>query len=107
LAIYARLLPALPTSVARIRHELDDALRRVGMPEHKRQDIAVVVSEAATNATLHAYPPGRPGPIYTRATLLRERLMLTVSDAGHGMCARRDSPGLGVGLTVMRRLSHT
>jgi serine/threonine-protein kinase RsbW len=106
LVIYARLLPAVPTSVSCIRHELDDALCRVGMLEPKRQDIAVVVSEAATNATLHAYRPERPGPIYARASLLRERLMLTVSDAGHGMRTRRDSPGLGVGLALMRRLSQ-
>ena len=66
----------------------------------------LVVSAAATNTALHAYQPGRPGPIYTRASLLRERLMLTVSDAGHGMRARRDSPGLGVGLALMRRLSE-
>ena len=102
--IYARLLPAVPATISCLRRELDDALRRLGMTERTRHDIALVVSEAATNATLHAYEPERPGPIYTRASLLRERLMLIVSDAGRGMQTRRESPGLGVGLALMRRL---
>jgi serine/threonine-protein kinase RsbW len=106
LVIYARLLPAVPASIGCVRRELDDALRRIGMPEPKCQDIALVVTEAVTNATLHAYENGPPGPIYTKASLLRDRLMLTVSDAGHGMPSRRDSPGLGLGLAIMRRLSQ-
>lgn len=104
LVIYVRLLPAVPASIACLRHELDDALRGIDMPQPRRQDIALVVTEAATNATLHAYDDARPGPIYTSAALTRVRLILTVCDAGHGLRPRPDSPGLGLGLTLMRRL---
>jgi anti-sigma regulatory factor (Ser/Thr protein kinase) len=106
LVIYARLLPAIPASIPDLRHELDDALHRLTMAASARHDIALVLTEAATNAILHAYQGRRRGPIYAKASLTPERLTLTVSDAGHGMRSHPDSPGLGVGLALIRRLAR-
>jgi hypothetical protein len=58
------------------------------------QDIAIVVTEAATNVVAHAYTDTGPGPLHVSATPARRTLVLTVADAGHGMRPRPDSPGL-------------
>jgi anti-sigma regulatory factor (Ser/Thr protein kinase) len=105
LLIYERVLPALAGSVARIRHELIDALARHHLAADRRADIALVVSEAATNAVLHAYCDTAPGPLYAAATLGGDSLIIWVDDFGCGMLPRRDSPGLGLGVALMTRLS--
>jgi anti-sigma regulatory factor (Ser/Thr protein kinase) len=91
-------------SVPRIRHELEHALRHLRLAPPQRQDIAIVVTEAATNVVAHAYTDTGPGPPHVSATLARRTLVFTVADAGHGMRPRRDSPGLGSGLVLMSRL---
>lgn len=105
LVIYARILPAVPASVPRARHELNDALRRFGMAERRRHDVGLVVSEAVTNATLHAYDGRPPGPVYVEASLAGGRLTLTICDAGRGMRPRRRAGGDDLGVTLMRHLS--
>lgn len=39
-----------------------------------------------------------------RATVADQRLRVTVSDDGHGLKPRRDSPGLGLGLPIISHL---
>jgi serine/threonine-protein kinase RsbW len=70
----------------------------------RRADIALVVSEATTNAVLHAYGDTTPGPLYVAATLGGESLTVWICDIGSGMRPRRDSPGLGLGLGVITQL---
>lgn len=103
--IYARTLPAVPASIPRTRHELDDALRRCGMAARRRHDVGLVVSEAVTNATLHAYDDRRPGPIYVEASLAGGRVTLTICDAGRGLRPRCRGGGDNLGVTLMRHLS--
>ena len=104
LLIYERVLPALAGSVTRIRSELLQTLARHDLPADRRADIALVVSEATTNAVLHAYGDATPGPLYVAATLGGESLTVWICDSGSGMRPRRDSPGLGLGLGVISRL---
>ena len=104
LLIYERLLPALPQSVGRIRNELTEALTWHQLAGDRHADIALVVSEAATNAVLHAYLDTTPGPLYAAATLASDSLTVWISDFGRGMLPRRDSPGLGLGTILMSRL---
>lgn len=104
LLIYERLLPALPASVARIRHELIESLTSHHLAGDRHADIAVVASEAATNAVLHAYLDTSPGPLYAAATLGGDSLTVWISDFGRGRLRRTDSPGLGQGTALMRRL---
>jgi len=99
-------LPAEPVSCARARHEVRAALQGAAV------DIAaveLVVSEAVSNAVLHAY---REPECATEEAFLSLRLTeddegvwIVVSDDGVGMSARNDSPGLGVGLSLMAKLS--
>jgi anti-sigma regulatory factor (Ser/Thr protein kinase) len=99
-------LPAEPVSCARARHEIRAALRGAAI------DVAAVelaVSEAVSNAVLHAYrerdrATAEPR-LYLRLTEDDEGVWIMVSDDGVGMSARDDSPGLGVGLSLMAKLS--
>jgi anti-sigma regulatory factor (Ser/Thr protein kinase) len=100
--IYDRTRRALPPAVPVARRELDAALATVRVTADRRAAIALLVSEATTNAVLHAYREVRPGPVRVRAVAGGGDLLLTVSDMGKGPERRTDSPGLGVGLDVMR-----
>lgn len=95
--------PADPSQVASIRRAVSDVASRcdVGMDTQNR--IALAVSEAATNAVLHAYRvSGTPGEIRVTATPVRGSFLdVVIADRGVGMSERLDSPGMGVGLAVM------
>jgi anti-sigma regulatory factor (Ser/Thr protein kinase) len=103
--IYERILPALPPCVGRIRRELDDALVASGVPADRRADVALVVTEAATNVVLHAYLDAAPGPLYVTGNVARRTLRVTVADCGRGLLERDDSPGAGFGTALMQALS--
>jgi serine/threonine-protein kinase RsbW/stage II sporulation protein AB (anti-sigma F factor) len=105
LLIYERVLPALASSVPRIRRELVETLALHHLAPDRRADIALVVTEAAANAVLHAYRDTDPGPLYAAATLAADALTVWISDFGCGMLPDRDNAGLGVGLVLMARLS--
>lgn len=105
LLLYEHILPALPTSVSRIRHELLVTLARSALAPERRDDIVLVLTEAAANAVVHAYPPGQPGPLYAAAALVQNRLTISVVDAGHGLRRRATPSGAGFGLPLMRALA--
>ena len=69
LLLYEAILPAVPLCVGRIRRGLDEALAGIDVSAQRRRDIALVVTEAATNTVLHAYGDMRPGPIYVAAAV--------------------------------------
>jgi serine/threonine-protein kinase RsbW len=89
-----------------VRHELGAALGRAGIEQSRRYDIALVMTEAAGNAVLHAYPRvGAPGLLFVDAGMAGRNLLLRVCDCGRGMTPRSDSPGMGIGLALMSRLT--
>jgi len=102
--VYERVLPALAPTVGRVREELDAAIAVLAVDGERRQAIALAVSEAATNAVLHAYVGGASGPVAVEAVLIARDVVVTVADAGSGMRPRTDSPGLGVGLSVLSQV---
>jgi anti-sigma regulatory factor (Ser/Thr protein kinase) len=63
--------------------------------------VAAAVSEAVSNAVMHAYVDRPPGPMTLTADALAGSVRFTVTDEGRGLTPRRDSPGLGVGLSVI------
>jgi anti-sigma regulatory factor (Ser/Thr protein kinase) len=99
-------LPAEPASCARARHEIRTALYGAAV------DVAAIelaVSEAVSNVVLHAYRAQDAAPrdprLHLRLTEDEEGVWILVSDDGVGMSARDDSPGLGIGLSLMAKLS--
>jgi anti-sigma regulatory factor (Ser/Thr protein kinase) len=103
--VYHRCLTALPGNVARLRRELDMRLAGAGMPADRRAEVALVLSEAVTNAVLHAYHGADAGPVEVVATFHGEELELTVADRGRGMSPPGPSRGAGLGMSLMTRLA--
>ena len=71
--------------------------------------VELAVSEAVSNAVLHAYRESGGATaqprLGVRLTEDAEGIWIVVSDDGVGMSPRDDSPGLGIGLSLMARLS--
>lgn len=99
------MLPALPASVTRMRHELTTALAQHQLAADRRADIELVFTEAANNAVVHAYRRREPGPLYAAASLVGDAVILWVSDAGSGKHRRVGGRGAGLGLPLMRQLA--
>jgi anti-sigma regulatory factor (Ser/Thr protein kinase) len=93
-------LPVTPESVGRARHALAGLV-----PLAQESDVALAVSEAVSNAVLHAFIDRPPGTITVRARREPERLVVTVSDDGGGMKPNLNSKGLGVGMGLIREVS--
>ena len=88
--------------VAAIRRAVADVATGGGADSETLVRIGLAVSEAATNAVLHAYRgPGTSGHIHVSASLDCGVLHVCVRDDGVGMSPRTDSPGLGLGLCLM------
>jgi anti-sigma regulatory factor (Ser/Thr protein kinase) len=101
-------VPAVPASVGELRHALSMELEALPVPATLVEDIGLAVSEAATNAVLHAYlEDAAPGPLLLSARLMDDRVYVVVRDHGRGMTPRPDSPGLGLGLPLMTRLAES
>jgi serine/threonine-protein kinase RsbW len=99
--------PATADAVPVLRHAVVDLAERAGADREAREAIAIATTEACTNVVLHAYiDADRPGPLEVDARVEGDCLEVVVRDEGRGMRPRRDSPGLGVGLQLIARLSR-
>lgn len=79
-----------------------------GMSGDRLEDVRACVSEAVTNAVVHAYHDGREaGTIETRAALADGGLLVIVADDGMGFHPRSDSPGIGLGMPTIAALTAT
>lgn len=80
--------------------------RANGVPEQRLHDVALAVSEAVANAVMHAFRGiGDRGTLMVEAAVRDEWLDVHVTDDGSGMAPRDDSPGLGLGLPLIRHLA--
>ena len=71
-------------------------------------EVRACVSEAVTNAVVHAYRDDRPtGTIDVLAELSDRRLVIRVIDDGSGYALRTDSPGAGLGMATIAAYSTT
>lgn len=68
-------------------------------------DVALAVTEAATNAVLHAYRGGAEGDMRVVACANPDDLTVVVRDYGCGMQPNPNSTGAGLGLSVIGALA--
>ena len=69
-------------------------------PTTQRDAVRLGVSEALTNAVLHAYRGGS-GSVYVSADVACAELWVLIADDGCGLRAVADSPGLGMGMALI------
>jgi anti-sigma regulatory factor (Ser/Thr protein kinase) len=96
---------AVPESVPVARKALTDFARDAGVDGERLQAVRLAASEAITNAILHAYDQGVAGEVCISATYIDRELWVLITDTGHGMRARDNSPGLGLGLALIAQLA--
>lgn len=100
-----RRRPASPLGAARLRRELSEWVRDMGVPSHTADDIVQSTYEAMANTVLHAYPPDTLGTLELLAEEAPGTITVTVTDRGTW---REPEPGRagGRGLTLIRALCH-
>jgi serine/threonine-protein kinase RsbW len=98
-------LPARAENVAVVRHAIGGLAEAVAIDDQTLADVKLAVTEACTNAVVHAYPDGE-GPLQVAAYVRDNRLMLVIRDEGRGIVPRTDSPGLGLGLPLIATLAE-
>jgi anti-sigma regulatory factor (Ser/Thr protein kinase) len=99
----ALTFPATRASIPAARHAVTDfAERFVSDP----LSVATAVSEAVTNAVLHAYRDDMPvGDVEVHAYRDGSHFVVRVSDEGVGMKPNLNSTGLGLGSTLIAAMA--
>ena len=100
-------LPARAENVAVVRHAFGGLGDVMNVADQTLSDIKLAVTEACTNVVVHAYPGRDDGPLGVTATVDEGSLTVVVRDHGRGIVPRPDSPGLGMGLPIIARLTRT
>ena len=100
----SRTYPALAESIPQARAMIAAFSAEAGATQQQQEEVRLVVSEAVTNAVLHAYPD-TPGEVHVTAAVVSDELWILIADDGRGLCVRGDSPGLGLGLVWMAEFS--
>jgi len=105
-AVFDAVYRAEPANVAHVRHEVADVASMCGADDATLSKIKLAVSEAASNVVLHAYRDSLAvGDIHVLVERSEDCLKVFVGDDGIGMSPRIDSPGVGLGLSLMANLA--
>jgi serine/threonine-protein kinase RsbW len=102
-------IPALADEVGSVRHAAVEFARAEGVPDPPLEDLRLAISEAVTNAVVHAFrTQDLPGTVTITVDVTPDQLVeAVVRDDGMGMSSRRDSPGLGLGLGLIASVADT
>lgn len=92
--------PGTPVGVRMLRREISAIAAGCGMDADRVADVRLAVTEAATNAVVHAYEK-QPGGLTVRADVREGELEIVIADTGQGVAAGRDSHGFGLGLPLI------
>jgi serine/threonine-protein kinase RsbW/stage II sporulation protein AB (anti-sigma F factor) len=96
-------IPALVEEVGGVRHAAVEFARGEGVRDPPLEDLRLAISEAVTNAVIHAFRmQDQPGTVtVTVRVTLNKFVEAVVRDDGAGMSSRSDSPGIGLGLWLI------
>ena len=97
--------PAVPEAVRIARNALAEVAAAAGAGGERLDEIRLAVSEALTNAVVHAYRDVEAGGFHVTAAVASGELWVLISDDGRGLHAWNDSRGLGIGLSLISGLS--
>ena len=102
-----RRVPAEASEVAGLRRAVLRFAEACGVTEAGCADVVLAVGEACANVVTHAYvDAAAPGSLTVEASYPDGELVVAVRDEGRGMVPRVDSPGLGLGLSIIGQLSQ-
>jgi anti-sigma regulatory factor (Ser/Thr protein kinase) len=94
-----------PAEVPRVRHEVSRFVSGLaGLPSARLPDLDLAVSEAVTNALVH----GNRGCVREPITVdvrVNGSVQVVVRDRGVGMSPHPESPGAGLGLSILGKLA--
>jgi len=91
-------------SVPLARGALVAVARSAGADTDQLEAVRLAVSEALTNAVIHAYPEAA-GRIHVVAWAGRGEFIVEIADDGLGFQAHTDTPGLGMGLGLISQVT--
>jgi len=100
-------LPADAASVGAARALIRGWSEQNGADARQANDMMLAVSEAVTNVVMHAYPDRDGGGFDLDARSEPGELVVEVRDDGVGPNAPSRKAGLGLGLVVIDRVSHS
>jgi anti-sigma regulatory factor (Ser/Thr protein kinase) len=95
--------PAVASSIPRARSALAMFADATGATPEQVDAVRLAVSEALTNAVLHAYDE-RGGAIHVSASRSGPELWVRIADDG-GAGGAKPSPGLGMGLALIAHMT--
>jgi len=97
-------LPAVAESAHLARSEIAHLAAKSGATSGQIESVRVAVSEALTNAIVHAYP-GTKGSVHVTAAVAGGELWVLVADEGRGFQTASKTPGLGWGMPLIAHMS--
>jgi serine/threonine-protein kinase RsbW/stage II sporulation protein AB (anti-sigma F factor) len=92
--------PAVADAVPAARQRVAEYAAKAGLTRERLDAVRLAVSEAVTNAVIHAYR-GHSGDVRVAAKANAGELWVFVTDWGCGYSKPAHTPGLGLGLPVM------
>jgi stage II sporulation protein AB (anti-sigma F factor) len=96
--------PAIPSSLPVARRAVLAVADQAGATGEQLNEIRLALSEALTNAILHAYGD-TPGDVHVTAAAAGGELWVLIADDGTGLQPRSDRSGLGLGLALIAQAS--
>jgi serine/threonine-protein kinase RsbW/stage II sporulation protein AB (anti-sigma F factor) len=100
-------IAARAENVALVRQAVAEFMVDNGIAGDRLTDIRLAVSESVTNAIVHAFLAGATpgeGTVTVDVSAGEEQVEIVVRDDGSGMAPRDDSPGVGLGLPLIRQI---